>query len=335
MTRARRTPADARLNGGLAGTALAAVLAACLIGSTPLSPARVLAALAGVGAPGDETVVWAIRLPRAVAAFLVGAALGVGGAALQGLLRNPLAGPGVLGVSACASLAAAASIYFGLASLSALALPLAAVVGALGATALIAVAAARVRSAVALILIGVALSSFAGALMSALLAFAPNPFSLADLVDWTLGSVANRSFVDIALAGPFILAGGAVLFATRRGLSALTLGEEAARGVGLDLDRQRVAVVLGAGLSAGGAVALAGAVGFVGVVAPHIVRPFVGHDPARSLAPSALLAGLALVIADIVVRVLPTGGELKLGVAAALVGAPIFARIAWRRARHD
>ncbi|PAX06817.1 ABC transporter permease [Sphingomonas lenta] len=312
----------------LLAAAAAAILAACLLGSTPLPPARMLAALGGGGEPGDAVVVWAIRLPRALAAFAVGLGLGASGAALQGLLRNPLAEPGVLGVSASAALAATFTLHYGLAAAFAPLLPLSAVAGALAATALIALAALRTASAVALILVGVGLSSFAGALTALLMNLAPNPFTLADMVNWMLGSVANKSFDDLLLAAPFLLPGLALLFASRRGLSALTLGEEAAAGVGLDLKRQRLLVVLGAGLATGACVAVAGAIGFVGIVAPHLVRPFVAHDPARTLLPSALLAGLFLVVADIGVRVLPTEAELKLGVVAALVGAPLFALIA-------
>ena len=305
------------LNGSLASAGLLAVVAACLLGAVSLPPARLLAALFGGGEPGDAVVVWAIRLPRAVAAFTVGAALGASGAALQGLLRNPLAEPGVLGVSAAAALGATLALYWGVAEAFAWALPVASAAGALLAT--------------TLILVGVGLSSFAGALMALLLNLAPNPFTLADMVNWTLGTVANRSFADLGLAAPFLLAGFGLLWASRRGLSALTLGDEAAAGMGLDLQRQRLAVVIGAGLATGGAVAVAGAIGFVGIVAPHLVRPLVGHDPARSLLPSALLAGVFLVLADIGVRLLPTEGELKLGVVAALVGAPIFVSIAARR----
>lgn len=319
------------LNGGLAALALLAVIAACLFGSVPLPAGRLLAALAGGGEPGDAVVVWAVRMPRALAALGVGAALGASGAALQGLLRNPLAEPGVLGVSTSAALVATAALYWGLADAFPWALPLAAVAGALAATALVAAVALATRSVVTLILVGVGLSSFAGALMALLMNLAPNPFSLADMVNWTMGSVANRGFADLGLAGPFVGAGLLILFAARRGLSALTLGEEAAAGVGLDLRRQRLLVVLGAGLATGGAVAVAGAIGFVGIVAPHLVRPLVGHDPARSLLPSALAAGLFLVVADIGVRLAPTDGELKLGVVAALVGAPLFVGIAVRR----
>lgn len=324
------------LTPALAAAGIAAVFAACLLGSTPLPAERVVAAFFGGAEAGDRVVVWSIRLPRALAAFLTGAALGLSGAALQGLLRNPLAEPGVLGVSAAASLAATFSLYYGLTAVSPWILPAAAISGALAATALLALAAVRTRSVVTLILIGVGLSSFFGAAMSLLVNLAPTPFSLSDMINWMLGSVANRSFDDIALALPFLAAGGAILLTAGRGLSALTLGEEAAAGVGLDLRRQRILTVLGAGLATGGSVALAGAIGFVGIVAPHIVRPLVGHDPARSLVPSALLGGLILVAADIGIRVAPTDFELNLGVVAALVGAPVFMWIAMRRrAVHD
>lgn len=315
----------------LAAAVFAALAAACLVGSTSLGVDRVLAALAGGGSAGDRVVVWEIRLPRAVAALVVGAALGASGASLQGLLRNPLAEPGVLGVSAAAALGATTVIYYGIAGAGTLALPMAAVAGALAATALLTAAARRVGSVVTLILVGVGLSSFAGSLTALLMNLAPHPFSLSDMLNWMLGTVANRSFNDLLPAAPFLAAGLAILFAGRRGLSALTLGEEGAAGVGVDLPRTRRLVVLGAGLATGAAVAIAGAIGFVGIVAPHLVRPLVNHDPARTLAPSALLAGLILVLADIGVRLAPTDAELKLGVVAALLGAPVFIWIAARR----
>ncbi len=327
---------DSLLMPALIIASVIALVAACFLGSTALPADRLLSALFGGANAGDRLVVWQIRLPRAIAAYIVGAALGISGAALQGLLRNPLAEPGVLGVSASASLMATFSLYYGIATITPWALPIAAIIGALTATAVITIAALRTQSVVTLILIGVGLSSFAGAAMSLLMNLAPNPFSLSDMINWMLGSVANRSFDEIRLAAPFILAGGLILFVTRRGLSALTLGEEAASGIGLDLRRQRIATVVGAGLATGGAVALAGAIGFVGIVAPHIIRPFVGHDPARSLIPSALLSGLILVVADIFVRLIPTSSELKLGVVAALIGAPAFVWIAMqRRAGND
>jgi len=310
---------------------LLALFAACWLGSTPMSGGRIIAALLGSGPQSDQIIIWSIRLPRALATFCVGAALGMSGAALQGLLRNPLAEPGVLGVSASASLIASLSIYYSLAALSPWVLPIAAIIGALLATALITLAALRISSVVTLILIGVGLSSFAGALMSLLINFAPNPFTLSDVMNWMLGSVANRSFTDIGFSAPFIALGIGLLLMSGRGLSALTLGEDAAQGMGLDLTRQRVLTVLGAGLATGGAVALAGAIGFIGIIAPHIMRPLTGHDPARALVPSAIFAGLCLVIADMAIRLIPTTNELKLGVAIALIGAPVFIWIAAQR----
>lgn len=328
--------ADRYLIPGLSAAGLVAIFAACLIGSTPLPATRVLAALFGGASEGDQLVVWAIRLPRALAAYLVGAALGLSGAALQGLLRNPLAEPGVLGVSASASLFATFALYYGLVAANPWALPLAAIIGALMATSLLTLAAVRTPSVVTLILIGVGLSSFAGAAMSLLMNLAPNPFSLSDMINWMLGTVANRSFQEITFTAPFMAVGAGILLWQRRGLSALTLGEEAASGIGLNLKNQRIFTVIGAGLATGASVALAGAIGFVGIVAPHLVRPLVDHDPARSLIPSALLAGLILVLADIGVRVLPTDNELKLGVVAAIIGAPAFVWIAMQRpAVHD
>ena len=320
-----------RLNASLIAASVFALFLACLLGSTPMGAGRVLAGLTGQGSAADMTVIWQIRLPRALAAFCVGAALGASGAALQGLLRNPLAEPGVLGVSGMAVLGASASLYYGLAALSPWVLPAASIAGALLATALITLAAMRVQSVVTLILIGVGLSAFSGAAMSLLMNFAPNPFSLSDMINWMLGSVSNRSFSEIAFASPFMIAGLAVLWVYRRGLSALTLGEEAAGSIGLNLRGLRISVVVGAGLATGAAVALAGAIGFVGIVAPHVIRPFVRYDPARTLLPSALLAGLFLVLADIGVRILPTQTELKLGVVAALFGAPAFIWIAIKR----
>ena len=319
----------------LAAATVVALAAACMVGSTPLDAGRVLSALLGGASAGDRVVVWEIRLPRAVAALVVGAALGTSGAALQGLLRNPLAEPGVLGVSATAALGATFVIYYGLMNADALALPMAAITGALAATVLLTVAAARVGSVVTLILVGIGLSSFAGAMMALLMNLAPHPFSLSDMLNWMLGTVANRSFDDLLPAAPFLIAGLAILFAGRRSLSALTLGEEAAAGVGVDLRRSRRWVVLGAGLATGAAVSIAGAIGFVGIVAPHLVRPLVHYDPARTLAPSALLAGLMLLVADVGVRVVPTDTELRLGVVAALLGAPVFVWIAARRRTYD
>lgn len=319
--------ASLMLSLGAGAAALAGLMASLLIGPAGIDLANAFAA------GPDAVILWEIRLPRALAAFLAGAALAASGAALQGLMRNPLADPGVLGVSAMAALGAIIAVYFNLAALSALATPLAAILFALAAVALLfALGAGRV-SPTRLILIGVGLSSFAGALTALVMNLAPNPFVLSDLVNWLFGTVTNRSFKDILLVAPFMAAGLAAVLASARGLSALSLGEEAARSIGADLGMVRLLAIAGAALLTGASVALAGAIGFVGVVAPHLARPFLRHDPGAALIPSALVGGAILTAADLFIRLLPFAQELKLGVAAALVGAPAFILIAARTQR--
>jgi iron complex transport system permease protein len=261
-----------------------------LVGTAPLSLETSLAALVGQGDAAARTILWEIRLPRAAAAFGVGATLGLAGAALQGLLQNPLAEPGVLGVSAFAALGAVVAIFFGLAGYSGLIVPLAAILGAGLATFVLVVATLRGANSVTLLLIGIGLSSFAGALISLAMNLAPNPYSLSDLVNWMMGSVANRSWADIMLAAPAWAIGTALVMMAAPGLRALSLGEETAASLGADIRRTRMLVIGGTSVLAGASVATAGAIGFVGIVAPHIVRPFVRHDPQKLLVPSALLA---------------------------------------------
>jgi len=299
-------------------------------GTAPLDAGQVLSALFGQGSEAGRTIVWEIRLPRSFAALIVGAALGLAGAAMQGLLQNPLAEPGVLGVSAFASLGAVIAIYFGLAGAGSLGVPVAAILFSGIAVVILLAAAGRGANSITLLLIGIGLSSFAGALMSLALNFAPNPWSLADLINWMLGSVANRSWGDVLLVSPALAAGAGVTIAAAPGLRALSLGEETAAAIGSNPARTRLLVIVGTSLLAGGSVAIAGTIGFVGIVAPHIVRPFMKHDPARILLPSALLAGVLLVVADLAARTLPVTQELKLGVTAALFGAPVFIWIAAR-----
>ena len=275
-----------------------------------------------------RTIVWEIRFPRALTAWLAGAALGLSGAALQGLLRNPLADSGVLGLSGFAALGAVIAFAFGFAAFA----PLMAIALALGAAIVVTTLGWSSRGPASLVLIGVGLSSFAGGLIALALNLAPNPGALSDLVNWTLGSVEGRSLEHAALAGGLLAAGAVLIFLAARGLQALTLGEEAAAAIGADLTRTRALVVLGAAACTGGATAVAGVIGFVGIAAPHLVRALAGHDPARLLLPSAIAGGALLVGADIAVRLLPTDSELKLGVAAALLGGPVFALIAARLA---
>lgn len=319
------------LVSALALLSVMAIVASCIVGVTPIALDQILASLVGAGDVQTSLIIWQIRMPRAIAAMGVGMALGASGAALQGLLRNPLAEPGVLGVSAMASLFATVVIYWGLVEVSVWMLPAAAILGALLATALLVFLAPRVNSIVTLILVGVGISSLAGAFMALLLNLAPNPFTLSDMINWMQGSVANRSFADLAFAAPFWVLGSIVLMLASPGLRALALGEEVASAVGLNVGRSRSLIVFGSAVLTGAAVSVAGAVGFVGIIAPHLVRPLVGYDPAKALVPSALLGGLILVLADVVARLAPTEQELKLGVVAALLGAPIFIMIAARR----
>lgn len=313
--------------------AFASIAASTLVGPAAIAPSDAIAALFGSGDVSNILIVQEIRLPRALAAFIVGAALGAAGAALQGLLRNPLADPGVLGVSSASALGAVIAVYYGLAAAAPFATEAGALLGALAATAFLYAIAGGAVSNERLILTGVGLSSACGALIALVMNLAPNPFVLSDLVSWLFGSVANRSFDDLARAAPFLVGGALLIGGAARGLSALALGEETAQSLGADLKSLRWRIVSGAALLVGASVALAGAVGFVGVVAPHLARPLVRHDPARTILPAALIGGAALAFADLVLRLLPFSQELKLGVAAALIGAPAFILIVARTRR--
>ena len=318
------------LNVSLAVGLLLIVLLSALLGSSQLSLSQTVAGLFGAGSETARIIVWEIRLPRALAAMGVGAALGASGALMQGLLRNPLAEPGVLGVSASASLGAIIALYFGLGFLGAFTVPVLAVTGALAATAVLSVLAAARISAVQLILVGVGLSSFAGALGALAINLAPNRFALSDMVTWMLGSVTNRSLDDLVFVAPFWIAGLGLAILTAPGLRALALGEDTAQTLGVDLARIRTGVIGAAALLTGGAVAISGVIGFVGIVAPHLVRPFVRHDPADLIWPSALLGGALIALADLVLRLVPLDQELRLGVMVSMIGAPVFILIAAR-----
>jgi iron complex transport system permease protein len=269
-------------------------------------------------------IIQAIRLPRLVVGVIVGASLGMAGAALQGLLRNPLADPGIIGVSASAGLGAVIAIYFGAATGSIYAVPGFAMVGALISTTLLYGLARKDTSVMTLILVGIGLSSLAGALTSLAMNLSHSPFSLSDMVLWLLGSLSNRSFTEVVMALPFMVVGWICLLSNASALRGLSLGEETASTMGINLFRLRAMVVLGSALTVGAGVAISGAIGFIGLIVPHIIRPFVGHDPARLLLPSALGGALLLTLADIGVRLAPTDWELKIGVLTALIGSPFF-----------
>uniref|UniRef100_UPI003564BE7F FecCD family ABC transporter permease n=1 Tax=Phaeovulum sp. TaxID=2934796 RepID=UPI003564BE7F len=266
--------------------------------------------------------------------ILVGAALGMAGAAMQGFLRNPLAEPGLIGTSGAAALGAVIAIHTGAYAAFALALPLAALTGAGLAVALVMVLAGREARALTLILAGVALSALAGALTALVLNLAPSPYAAAEIVFWLMGSLADRSMLHVALAAPFVLAGGALLWAQGRGLDALTLGEDAAASLGVSLPRLRLGVVAGSAMMVGAATAVTGAVGFVGLVVPHLLRRAVGARPSRLLPASALGGAAMLLAADIATRLIVPERDLKLGVLTALVGAPFLLRMIRQQAKE-
>jgi len=269
------------------------------------------------------TIMREIRLPRTLLAMMVGATLGLTGAVLQGLLRNPLADPGVIGVSSGASLFAVIALYTGLSTLFPLALPLFAILGALLCVLMLLGLAGR-GGMLTLVLAGVAISSLAAAFSQLVLNLSPNPYAAAEIMFWMMGSVTDRSLDHVWLAAPFMLAGWVMLGAVARPLDALSLGEEAAASLGVNVGRSRLVAVTGAAIACGAATAVTGGIGFIGLVAPHLLRPLVRHSPSRLLLVSALAGGALLLAADILVRLLSRGAELKLGVVTAMVGAPFF-----------
>lgn len=306
--------------------ALPPLALALFVASLLLGPAKLLAL------PHDlaQTILIELRLPRAALALLIGAALGISGAALQGLTRNALASPDVLGASAGAGLGAVIVSYLFAASAT-LAVAGGAMAGAALSLGLLIALAGRSASTATLILAGVAVSALAGALTSLALSLAPSPFALYDALFWLLGSLADRSLAQLAAAGPLIIVGIALLLTTGAMLDRLALGEEVATTLGVSLPALRARILIGSTLAIGASVAVAGAIGFVGLIVPHLVRPLVGHHPGRALWPSALAGACLLTLADLAVRLSPPGPELKLGVLTTLIGAPFFFGLVLRR----
>ncbi len=331
---------SARLNALLLLALLALLLSALTVGPVPLRAGEVghalLSGFAGGADLGDaltrqQVIVNEIRLPRVLLAVLVGMSLGCAGAALQGLLRNPLAEPGLLGVSASASLGAVLCIYYGLAALSAWLLPLSAMGCAALVTLLLCLIARRGAGNLTLILSGVALSALAAALTSLAINLAPTPTDMQDIVLWLLGSLSDRSFADIQLCLPFIVAGLLLLFGCGAQLDALTLGEEEASSLGVNLPRLRIQVIAGTALCVGASVAIAGSISFIGLVVPHMLRRWVGYHPAKLLVSSALGGALLLLAADVALQLVSGETELMLGVVTALIGAPFFLALVLRQ----
>lgn len=303
---------------------LASAAASLLAGVIWLRPGEIVAAVLDPHSSLAGLVVSEIRLPRTLLAALIGAVLGLSGAVLQGVLRNPLAEPGLLGISAGASLGAVIAIYYGFNAQFVLASPLFGLLGAF-VTAGAAFLLARGGGTLALILAGSAIASIAMAGVTLALNLAPNPYAAFEIVTWLLGSLAERSWDHVAIAAPFIVAGGGLLLTTARALDALALGEAQAESLGVPVDRVRLIALVGTALGVGAAAAVAGAIGFVGLVAPHLVRPLVGHHPGRTLVPAALTGAILVTLADIATRLIHLGGQgIGLGAFLSLVGAPFF-----------
>lgn len=326
----------------LSGARAALVLTLCLVVLAAFSlftgpvemPARKLVEGAMQGELIPSLILFDLRVPRTVLCLAVGAALGIAGAAMQGLLRNPLAEPGLLGVSSGAALGAVLALYTGFADSFALALPLAGFAGTALSVGFVFFLAGRHTATIVLILAGVSVSSLCGALISLVLNWSPNPTAVNEIVFWMLGSLADRSTRDMALAVPFIAMGGALLLGCGRGLTALSLGEEAAQTLGIGLVALRTRVLLGCALCVGAAVSVSGSIGFIGLVAPHLMRTSVRCNPAKLLPMSALAGAVLLTVADLCVRLLHhQGPEIKLGVLTALVGAPFFLMLILRTRR--
>jgi iron complex transport system permease protein len=313
-----------RLPAALAALLVVVGIGSLFAGSVAMSPGEVARAL--IGGEGDvlEIIVWQLRVPRTVLAMLIGASLGLSGAVLQGLLRNPLAEPGLLGISGAAAFGAVVAFYSGFAALFLLALPLGGMAGAAIAVILLLLLAGPATSTLTLILAGVAVSSLAGALTALALNLSPNPYAATEIIFWMMGSLADRSFDHVQMAAACMLPGWLLLLSVRRALDALSLGEDAATSLGFNLRSVRVRAVFGTALAVGAAVSVSGTIGFIGLVVPHLLRPLVGQEPGRLLAVSGLGGALLLMITDIVVRLLAPGPEIKIGVLTALFGAPFF-----------
>jgi iron complex transport system permease protein len=308
----------------LSALTLVAAIASLLFGAVDLSVARLFDAAMGSNDKVASIILFDLRLPRTILALAVGAMLGLAGAALQGYLRNPLAEPSVLGTSNAAALGGVAAIYFGLADIHPIILPLLATGGALVSLALLFMLAGKAESPLTLILAGIAVGTLAVAGTSLALNLSPNPFAAMEIMTWLLGSLENRSFSHVWIALPCIAIGMAMLLWNGRALDALTLGEDAAQALGTDLKRTRLRLLLGTAIGVGGAVAVAGAIGFVGLIVPHLIRPLTDRSPSAILLPSAIGGAALLTLADLGVRIIPSTNELKLGVVTAFLGVPVF-----------
>ena len=322
------------LNIVLSALMLALFVASLAVGPAELGLSESVRGLFAGGGEAAGIIMRDIRLPRAVLGLAIGFTLGISGAVLQGFLRNPLAEPGIIGVSAMAAFGAVAIFYTGLAGTTLYALPAGALVGALVAVLLLLALAARSGSTLTLILAGVALSSLSGALTSLVLNLSPNPFASYEIIFWLLGSLKDRSIEHVWLALPLMVAGWLLIALSGRALDALSLGEEAAASLGIHMGRARFIIVVGVALCVSAATAVAGTIGFIGLVVPHLIRPLTNRLPSRLLLPAGIGGAALLLAADVAVRVILPAGELNVGVLTALIGAPFFLWLVVRSRRE-
>lgn len=323
-----------KLFGALMAVTGVMFIASLHVGYAAISLPEGVAALFGRGNPLYVTVMQEIRLPRTLLAAMVGVSLGLSGAAMQGYLRNPLAEPGLIGVSGSAALGAVVALQTGFAAMFLLALPVAALACAALAVGLILFLAGPRGSSFTLILAGIAVSAFAAALTSLTLNLSPNPYAASEIMFWMMGSVGNRAMSHVWLAFPIMALGWVALAGLGRGLDALTLGEDAAEALGVSLPRLRLQLLLGTAAAVGAATAVAGAVGFVGLVVPHILRRFAKGRPSTLLWASALGGAAMVLAADLATRLILPERDLKLGVVMALIGAPLFLHLIYKTRRE-
>lgn len=283
-----------------------------------------------------RAIVIQIRAPRVLLALTYGAALGASGAAIQALFANPLASPDLTGTTSGAALGAVVTAYL-LAFTSPFALAAGAIAGALGALLLLLLLAGPRAETATLLLAGLAISALAGALTTLALALAPSPFAFYDAYDWLMGSLADRSLDQAAFAMVPAFASILLLLRFAPALDRLSLGEEVVQTMGHDVGRMRLQIVCLTALGVGACVAVCGAVGFIGLVAPVFARRLSLGHPGRAILPAAMLGALLLTAADLVARLAPMGRSLPLGVVTALLGAPFFLwlviHMRWRIAR--
>ena len=318
----------------LSGLVLILFTSSIFLGTTSISIKKSLSAVSALEGL-YLTIILERRMPRAILALFMGAALGISGAALQGLLRNPLAEPGLIGVSGASALGSVIVFYTGLSVSYSFALPVGGMTGAALSILLLYFLAGKDPSILKLILAGVAINTLTGALTVLALNLSPNPYAAYEVFFWLLGSLENTSVNHVFLAAPCICVGLIILATTGRGLDALTLGEDVARSLGVGLRNLQARIILGTALCVGASVSVAGVVGFVGLIVPHLLRPAVGHSPGRLLIVSGLGGATLTLAADISVRFIATGQGLQLGVLTALLGAPFFILLVFKLREDD